>query len=74
MLTFLLGSFRLIWLFGKGSHALVLENLALRRQLAIYRRKQHRPRVVGRDRWFWIALSAVWKDWRRACGPQKFGL
>jgi putative transposase len=66
MLTFLLGSFRLICLFRKGPHALVLENLALRQQLAIYRRKQKRPRLVRRDRWFWIALSVVWKDWRRA--------
>lgn len=40
--------------------------LALRQQLGIYKRKQTRPRLVGRDRWFWIALSAVWKDWRRA--------
>jgi hypothetical protein len=53
MLAFLLGLFRLIWLFGKGHHAVVLENLALRQQLAIYKRKQMRPRLVGRDRWFW---------------------
>jgi hypothetical protein len=66
MLAFLLGLFRLIWLFGKGHHAVVLENLALRQQLAIYKRKQMRPRLVGRDRWFWIALSVVWTDWRRA--------
>jgi hypothetical protein len=66
MLAFLLDSFRLIWLFGKGSHTLVLENLALRQQLAVYRRKQKHPRLVGRDRWFWVALSAVWKDRRRA--------
>ncbi len=66
MLAFLLGLFRLIWLFGKGHHAVVLENLALRQQLAICKRKQIRPRLVRRDRWFWIALSVVWKDWRRA--------
>lgn len=66
MLAFLLGFFRLICLFGKGHHAVVLENLALRQQLAIFRRKQMRPRLVGRDRWFWIALSVVWKGWRRA--------
>ena len=65
MLAFLLGLFRLVWLFGKGHHAVVLENLALRQQLAIYKRKKKRPRLVGRDRWFWIALSALWKDWRR---------
>jgi hypothetical protein len=36
MVTFLLGLFRLIWLFGKGHPAVVLENLALRQQLVIY--------------------------------------
>lgn len=66
MLAFLLGFFRLLWLFGKDHRAVMLENLTLRQQLAIYKRKQPRPRLVGRDRWFWIALSVVWKDWRRA--------
>jgi putative transposase len=65
MLATLLGLFQLIWLFGRGHRAVVLENLALRQQLAIYKRKKKRPRLVGRDRWFWIVLSAVWKDWRR---------
>jgi transposase InsO family protein len=65
MLVILLDLFQLIWLFGRGHHAVVLENLALRQQLVIYKRKKKRPRLVGRDRWFWIALSAVWKDWRR---------
>jgi hypothetical protein len=36
MASFLLGLFRLIWLFGKGHPAVVLENVALRQQLAIY--------------------------------------
>jgi transposase InsO family protein len=66
MLAFLLGLFRLIWLFGKGHHAVALENLALRQQIAIYKRKRKRPRLGGRDRWFWIALSVLWQDWRRA--------
>ena len=66
MLGFLLGLFRLVWLFGKGHHAVVLEDMALRQQLAIYKRKQKRPRLIGWDRWFWIGLSQVWKDWRRA--------
>ena len=65
MLAILLGWFRLIWLFGRGHHAVVLENLALRQQLVIYKRTKKRPRLVGRDRWFWIALSVVWKDWRK---------
>ena len=66
MLGFVLGVFRLVWLFGKGHPALVRENLARRQQLSIYRRNHKRPRLIGRDRWFWITLSAVWKDWRRS--------
>jgi len=65
MLALLLGIFRLIWLFGKGQHAVVLEN-ALRQQIAVYKRKQKHPRLARRDRRFWIALSVAWKDWRRA--------
>lgn len=66
MLASLLGLFRLFWLFGKGHQALVLENFALRQQLRIYKRTEKRPYLIARDRWFWIALSSVWKDWRRA--------
>ena len=65
MLAILLGWFRLVWLFGRGHHAVVLENVALRQQLAIYKRTKKRPHLVKCDRWFWIALSAMWKDWRR---------
>ncbi len=66
MLGFLLGLFRMVWLFGKNHRGVVLENLALRQQLSIYKRKHKRPRFVGRDRWFWVTLSVLWKDWRRA--------
>jgi hypothetical protein len=38
MSAFLLGWFRLIWLFTRGHQALVLENLALSQQLAVYKR------------------------------------
>jgi len=58
--------FRLLWLFTRGHQALVLENVALRRQLAIYKRHRKRPRLNRTDRVFWIVLARVWKDWRRA--------
>ena len=64
MPTFLLALFRLIRLLGSGHQAVVLENLALRQQLAIYKRKQRRPRLLQRDRWFWMALARLWKGWR----------
>jgi hypothetical protein len=50
MLAILLGLFRLIWLFGRSQDAVALENLTLRQQLAIYKRKKKRPRLIRRDR------------------------
>src|ERR1019366_6133902 len=66
MFAILPGLFRFIWLFGRGHDAVAPENLALRQQLAIYKRKNKRPRLIRRNRWFWIALATIWKDWRRA--------
>jgi hypothetical protein len=50
MLASLLRLFRLVWLFFRGHQALVLENLSLRQQLSIYRRKQRRPKLTCWDR------------------------
>ena len=66
MSAFLLGWFRWIWLFTRGHQALVLENLALRQQLAVYKRHSKRPRLRRSDRLFWIVLAGLWKGWRRA--------
>lgn len=45
---------------------LVLENLALRQQLAILIRQQPRPTLRRGDRLFWIFLSKLWTEWRSA--------
>ena len=45
---------------------LALENLALRQQLAILRRKTKRPKLNKADRAFWVALSRLWPDWQSA--------
>jgi hypothetical protein len=42
---------------------LVVENLALRQQLAVLRRKTKRPRLLPVDRAFWIVLSGMWSRW-----------
>src|SRR5262245_63182181 len=47
----------------RGHRELVLENLALRRQLAVYHRTT-RCRLRARDRLFWIALAQGWRNWR----------
>ena len=44
---------------------IALENLALRQQLAVFKRKCPRPRLRGTDRFFWVWLSRSWKDWHR---------
>jgi hypothetical protein len=74
MSAFLLGWFRLIWLFTRGHQALVLENLALRQQLAVYKRHSKRPRLRRSDRMFWIVLAGLWKGWRRALVARRFSL
>ena len=44
---------------------LLLENLALRQQLAVFKRKCPRPRLRRTDRFFWVWLSRSRKDWHR---------
>jgi putative transposase len=58
--------FRLVWLFFTGHQAVVLENLALRQQLAVYKRKKPRPRLSRLDRLFWVELATQWKGWRKS--------
>ena len=43
---------------------LILENLALRQQLAVLRRKHPRPRLRASDRLFWLALRRGWPRWK----------
>jgi putative transposase len=46
--------------------ALVLDNLALRHQLATLAHGGRRPRLVPADRLFWVALRRVRADWAAA--------
>jgi hypothetical protein len=48
-------------------HALELENLALRQQLAVLQRTGKRPKVTTWDWAFWVGLSRVWSGWKEAC-------
>src|SRR5215470_300248 len=45
---------------------LVLENLALRQQLGVLKRRKGVPRLRGKHRWFWVVLSRIWAPWRGA--------
>jgi putative transposase len=65
MITLLLHLLRLlVFLFG-GHRQLALENLALRQQLAVYKRTVTRPPLRRPDRLFWVVLARVWAGWRQ---------
>ena len=46
--------------------SLLIENLALRQQLAVFKRKHNRPRLAARDKLFWVALRRFWSSWKKA--------
>jgi len=49
----------------RSRRELVLENLALRQQLAALAARQPRPRLAVHDRLFWVILRRFWSNWRR---------
>jgi hypothetical protein len=65
MITFLLHLLRLLPFLIGGHHHLALENLALRQQLAVYKRTAPRPKLRTTDRLFWAGLARVWTGWRQ---------
>src|SRR6266704_5811806 len=66
MVTLLLRLLRLLPLLCGAHRHVALENLALRHQLAVYKKTVTRPKVRRSDRLFWVALSRVWAGWRQA--------
>ncbi len=50
---------------------LLLENLALRQQLAMFERSRGRPKIADTDRAFWVAIKDHLNHWARA---QRVGL
>src|ERR1700676_2909109 len=46
--------------------SLLLENLALRQQLTVFKRRHPRPRLNLLDKLFWIAARKIWSDWKRS--------
>lgn len=45
---------------------LLLENLALRQQLAVLKRRKPKPRIKAGDKLFWVLLRKFWPGWRQA--------
>jgi hypothetical protein len=66
MITLVLHLLRLLPFLWAGQRQLALENLALRQQLAVYKRTVRRPRLRTMDRLLWVGLARVWTGWRQA--------
>src|SRR5438876_2245133 len=66
MITLRLQLLRLLPFLVGGTRQLALENLALRQQLAVYKRTVPRPKLRALDRLLWVGLASVWTGWRRA--------
>src|SRR5512132_259210 len=66
MMALMLHLLRLLPFLCGGHRQLALENLALRQQLAVYKRTAPRPRLLTTDRLLWVGLARVWAGWRQA--------
>ena len=51
--------------FFRSRRDLLLENLALRHQLAVLRQKHPQSRFAASDRLFWVMLRRFWSGWRQ---------
>src|ERR1019366_5468309 len=46
--------------------SLLLDNLALRQQLAVLKRQHPKPRIGLLDKLFWVAVRRVWSGWKQS--------
>jgi putative transposase len=49
----------------RSRRELLLENLVLRQQLAVIKRKHPRPHIPSFDKFFWVLLRRFWVDWKQ---------
>lgn len=45
---------------------LLLENMALRQQLVVFKRRDSRPKVGWPDKLFWVIARRLWSEWKQA--------
>ena len=51
---------------AKVRRNLVLENLALRHQIAVLQRQSKKPPLKNSDRLLWVGLRRIWPGWKSA--------
>ncbi len=50
----------------RSQRSLVLENLVLRQQLVVLKRKHPKPRLGALDKLFWLGARHLWPQWKEA--------
>src|SRR5262252_3803527 len=50
----------------RSRQSLLIENLALRQQLVVFKRHRSRPRLALSDKLFWLLLRRTWSSWKNA--------
>ena len=50
----------------RSHRGLLLENLALRQQLIVFKRKRAKPRLSFLDKLFWVLARRFWPAWKRS--------
>lgn len=50
----------------RSRRSLVLENLALRQQLTVLKRRRPRPMLGRLDKLFWVIAHRLWSAWKEA--------
>ena len=46
---------------------LLVENLALRQQLGVLKRRNRRPKLAALDKLFWVLARRFWSGWKKRC-------
>ena len=50
----------------RSRHSLLFENLALRQQLVVLKRRHPRPKLYLVDKLFWLVVRRCWSGWKQA--------
>jgi hypothetical protein len=58
--------FVLLARFVRSRRDLLLENLALRQQLAVLKKRHPQPRFMASDKLFWVTLRRLWPGWKQS--------
>lgn len=66
MFCFLLTWLRAILRLFRSRRELLVENLALRQQLIVFKRRNQRPKLSALDKLFWVLAPRFWSDWKES--------